>query len=83
MHPQHMQSSTVLHFPLVTAMTGQVKMAVFKIVLIHRFTMHGRGEKGGRSSTFPAPPMIRLHYVCSTFTWETVLSEMKARKPKQ
>ena len=41
MHPQHMQSSSVLHLPLVTAMTGQVKVPVLKCVLRHNQTGHG------------------------------------------
>ena len=41
MHPQHVQSSSVLHLPLVTAMTGQVKVSVVKLVL--RPTKCGHG----------------------------------------
>ena len=83
MHAQHMQSSSVLHPPLDAAMTGQVKVAVFKAVLTYRFTEHAWVQKGGRSSTFPWPPIIRLHNICNTSTWETVRSGMKAGKPKQ
>ena len=83
MHPQHMQSSSVLHLPLVTAMTGQVKVAVFRSVLNHKFTEHVMVQKGERSSTFQLPLIIRLHYISNTSTWETVLSGMKAGKPKQ
>ena len=83
MHPQHMQSASVLHLPLVTAMTGQVKVAVFRSVLSHRFPEHVVVHKGERSSTFQLPPIIRLHYICNTSTWETVLSGKKARTPKQ
>ena len=35
MHPQHMQPSSVLHLPLVTTMTGQVKVSVLTLVLRH------------------------------------------------
>ena len=41
MHPQHMQSSSVLHLPLVTAMTGQVKVSVVNFVLRHTKFGHG------------------------------------------
>ena len=41
MHPQHMQPSSVLHLPLVTAMTGQVKVSVVNLVL--RPTKSGHG----------------------------------------
>ena len=64
-------------------MTGQVKVAVFRSVLSHRLTEHVVVQKGVRSSTFQWPPIIRLHYISNTSTWETVLSGMKAGKPKQ
>ena len=83
MHPQNMQSSSMLHLPLVTAMTGQVKVAVFRSVLSHRFTEHGVVQKGAISITFQLPPIIRLHHISNTSTGETVLSGMKAGKPKQ
>ena len=41
MHPQHMQLSSVLHLPLVTAMTGQVKVSVLTLVLTHDKSEHG------------------------------------------
>ena len=41
MHPQHMQSSSVLHLPLVTAMTGQVKVSVLTLVLTPDKSEHG------------------------------------------
>ena len=33
MHPQHMQSPSVLHLPLATAMTGQVATTGFEVTL--------------------------------------------------
>ena len=78
MHPQHMQSSSMLHLPLVTAMTGQVKVAVFRSVLSHRFTEHVVVQKGERSSTFPtasnnkvAPHIQHIHLGDSTFRNES------------
>ena len=41
MHPQHMQPSSVLHLPLVTAMTGQVKVSVLTLVLTPDQSEHG------------------------------------------
>ena len=71
MHPQHMQSSSVLHLPLVTAMTGQVKVSVVNFVLRHTKFGHGglqdvHGVYQGqnvfeRSSTFLLPPTKRMH----------------------
>ena len=81
MHPQNMQSSSMLLLPLVTAMTGQVKVAVFRSVLSHRLTEHVVVQKGVRSSTFQWPPIIRLHYISNTSTWETVLSGMMQGNP--
>ena len=50
MHPQHMQSSSALHLPLVTAMTGQVKVSVVKLVLRPTKFGHG-GLQDGFSNT--------------------------------
>ena len=70
MHPQHMQSSSALHLPLVTAMTGQVEVSVVKLVLRHtKFGHGGLQDVQGyikvrifeRSSTFLLPPIKRMH----------------------
>ena len=71
MHPQHVQSPSVLHLPLVTAMTGQVKVSVVKLVLRPTKFGHGglqdvHGVYQGqnvfeRSSTFLLPPTKRWH----------------------
>ena len=41
MHPQHIQSSSVIHLPLITAMTGQVKVSVLTLVLTPDKSEHG------------------------------------------
>ena len=93
MHPQHMQSSSVLHLPLVTAMTGQVKVSVVNFVLRH--TKFGHGGLQDVQGYIKVRMSLRevAHSYClqqkgctreaTKSTWEAVLSEMKARKPKQ
>ena len=93
MHPQHMQSSSVLHLPLVTAMTGQVKVSVVSLVL--RPTKSGHGGLQDVQGYIKVRMSLRevAHSYClqqkgctreaTKSTWEAVLSEMKARKPKQ
>ena len=93
MHPQHMQPSSVLHLPLVTAMTGQVKVSVVNLVL--RPTKFGHGGLQDVQGYIKVRMSLRevAHSYClqqkggtrkaNTSTWEAVLSGMKARKPKQ
>ena len=59
MHPQHIQPFSALHLPLVTAMTGQVKVVVCKCTQIQPHqddvmqppTTPTTGKSKGRSST--------------------------------
>ena len=93
MHPQHVQSSSVLHLPLVTAMTGQVKVSVVNLVLRH--TKLGHGGLQDVHVYIKVRMSLRevAHSYClqqkgctrkaNTATWEAVLSGMKARTPKQ
>ena len=94
MHPQHMQSSSVLHLPLVTAMTGQVKVSVVNLVL--RPTKSGHGGLPDVQGYIKVRMSLRevAHSDClqqkggtrkanTSSTWEAVLSGMKARTPKQ
>ena len=93
MHQQHMQPSSVLHLPLVTAMTGQVKVSVVK--LVPRPTKIGHGGLQDVQGYIKVRMSLRevAHSYClqqkggtrkaNTSTWEAVLSGMKARKPKQ
>ena len=93
MHPQHMQSSSVLHLPLVTAMTGQVKVSVVNFVLTHTKIGHGglqdvQGYTKVRMSLREVAHSYCLHQKgctrkANTSTWGAVLSGMKAMTPKQ
>ena len=92
MHPQHMQPSSVLHLPLVTAMTGQVKVSVLTLVLRHdkkrawRIAGCAREYQAQNGCTEVAHSYCLHQKGCinklNTSTWGAVLSGMKAMTPK-